>query len=254
MTLLLRVPAAAGALLTVMFATEPAAPQQPGGILKIHHRDSPPSLSILEEVTISTVLPMMGAFNKLVIYKQDEPQNSLQSIVPDLATEWSWSDDGTQLTLRLRKDVRWHDGRPFNSKDVQCTWDLLLDKSSDKLRINTRKFWYRNLEEVTVNGDYEVTFHLKRPQPAFLALLASGYSPIYPCHVSPREMRQHPIGTGPFKLAEFKPNEYIKVERNPDYWKKGRPYLDAIEYPFILNRSTAALAFIAGKLDLTFPL
>ena len=74
-----------------------------------------------------------------------------------------------------------------------------------------------------------MTFQLKRPQPAFLALLASGFTPIYPCHVPARDMRQHPIGTGPFKFVEFKPNEVIKVARNPDYWKKGRPYLDGIE-------------------------
>jgi peptide/nickel transport system substrate-binding protein len=66
-------------------------------------------------------------------------------------------------------------------------------------------------------------------------------------------MRQHPIGTGPFKFVEFKPNEYIKVARNPDYWKKARPYLDGIEYTVIPNRSTAILAFIAGKFDMTFP-
>ena len=66
-------------------------------------------------------------------------------------------------------------------------------------------------------------------------------------------MRQHPIGTGPFKFVEFKPNEYIKVVRNPDYWKKARPYLDGIEYTVIPNRSTAILSFIAGKFDMTFP-
>ena len=55
---------------------------------------------------------------------------------------------------------------------------------------------------------------MKRPQPAFIALLASGFSPVYPCHVSPRDMRQHPIGTGPFKFVEFKPNESIKLTRN----------------------------------------
>jgi peptide/nickel transport system substrate-binding protein len=71
--------------------------------------------------------------------------------------------------------------------------------------------------------------------------------------VPPREMRQHPIGTGPFKLIEFKPNESIKLVRNPDYWKKDRPYLDGIEYTIIPNRSTAMLAFIAGKVDVTFP-
>jgi ABC-type transport system substrate-binding protein len=69
---------------------------------------------------------------------------------------------------------------------------------------------------VTTRGDYEVTFHLKRPQTSFLALLASGWSPVYPCHVSPRDMRQHPIGTGPFKFVEFKPNQSIAVTRNPE--------------------------------------
>jgi peptide/nickel transport system substrate-binding protein len=66
-------------------------------------------------------------------------------------------------------------------------------------------------------------------------------------------MRQHPIGTGPFKFVEFKPNEDIKVARNPDYWKPERPYLDGIEYTIIKEPGTANLAFIAGKFDMTFP-
>jgi peptide/nickel transport system substrate-binding protein len=71
--------------------------------------------------------------------------------------------------------------------------------------------------------------------------------------VAPRDMRQHPIGTGPFKFVGFKPNEYIKVTRNPDYWKKERPYLDGIEYTIIRNLSTAVLALVSGKFDSTFP-
>src|ERR1700730_889921 len=113
--------------------------------------------------------------------------------------------------------------------------------------------WYRNFEEVVPNGDSEITFRLKRPQPSFIVLLASGFTPIYPCHVSPRDMRSHPIGTGPFKFVEFKPNEVIRVTRNPDYWKKGRPYLDGIEYTIIRNPSTGILAFVAGKVDITSP-
>jgi peptide/nickel transport system substrate-binding protein len=195
----------------------------------------------------------MGVFNNLIMFDQHVKQNSLESIVPDLATGWSWNEEGTVLTLPLRQGVKWHDGKPFAAKDVQCTWDLLLEKSSDKLRVNPLKSWYRNLEEVTTNGDYEVTFHLKRPQPAFLMLLANGFAPIYPCHVPAREMRAHPIGTGPFKFVEFKPNESIKVTRNADYWKKDRPYLDGIEFTIIRNMSTATLAFISGALDMTFP-
>src|SRR5260221_2022988 len=241
-------------LLLVLTAAGPAWAQKPGGVLKIQHWDSPASMSIHEEATYSVVVPIMGVMNNLVLYKQDVPQNSLQSIVPDLAESWSWSEDGAELTFKLRQGVKWHDGKPFTAKDVQCTWDLLLGKGEAKLRGNPRKSWYRNLDRVTANGDYEAIFHLKRPQPAFLALLASGYSPVYPCHVTPAQMRQHPIGTGPFKFVEFKPNEWIKITRNPDYWKEGRPYLDGIEWTIIKNVSTAVLAFVSGKFDLTLGL
>ena len=204
---------------------------------------------MLEEADAVPARATMGLFNNLVMFDQSAKQNNMQSIVPDLATGWSWSEDGAELTLPLRKGVKWHDGRPFTAKDVKCTWDLLTGKSSEKLRLNPRKSWYHNLAEVTTNGDHEVTFHLKRPQPAFVALLASGRSVVYPCHVSPAEMRQHPIGTGPFKFVEFKPNERITLARNPDYWKPGRPYLDGIEFTIIRDVSTAHLAFVAGKLD-----
>ena len=226
---------AASALLIAMSGGGTASAQKPGGILKMYTPDSPASMSPHEEATVFSQGPMMGVFNNLVMFDQQVEQNSLESIVPDLATGWSWNEDGTGLTLPLRQGVKWHDGKPFTAKDVQCTWDLLLEKSSDKLRVNPRKSSYRNLERVTTNGDYEVTFYLKRPQPAFLTLLAWGYSPVYPCHVPAREMREHPIGTGPFKFVEFKQNEYIKVTRNADYWKPGRPYLDGIEYTVIRN-------------------
>src|SRR4051794_11274883 len=226
-----------------------AGAQQTGGTLRIGHFDSPASMSMLEESTAAVNRPMMGIFNNLVIYRQDARQNSPDSIVPELATGWSWSEDGTELTLPLRKGVKWHDGKPFTAADVKCTFELVQGTAKEKLRINPRKTWFANLREVTSNGDYEVTFHLQRPQPALLAMLATGWTPIYPCHVSPAQMRLHPIGTGPFKFVEFKPNEVIKVARNPGYWKPGRPYLDTIEYPIIKDVSTRLLAFIAGKTD-----
>src|SRR5271155_3668725 len=244
---------AMAAPLLVAVAAEPALAQKPGGILKMYSPDSPASMSIHEEATFVAEGPMMGVFNNLLMFDQHVKQSSLSSIVPDLATGWSWNEDGTELTLPLREGISWHDGKRFTAKDVQCTFDMLTGKSSEKLRVNPRKSWWRNLEAVTTNGDYEVTFHLKRPQPAFLTALAGGYSPIYPCHVTPRDMRSHPVGTGPFKFVEFKPNERITVTRNPDYWKAGRPYLDGIEYTIIRNLSTATLAFVAGKFDMTFP-
>src|SRR5436309_4279730 len=243
---------AAGLLLVIATATSALAQKQ-GGILRVFHRDRPASMSIVEEGSISAIMPMMGVFNNLVLFDQHLPQNRVQSIVPDLATSWTANEEGTELTFTLREGVRWHDGKPFTAADVKCTYDLLSGKANEKLRLNFREAWFLNLDEVTTNGNSEVTFHLKRPQPAFISLLASGYSPIYPCHVSAREMRSRPVGTGPFKFVEYKPNQLIKLERNPEYWKPGRPYLDGIEYTIIPNRSTAILAFVAGKFDMTFP-
>jgi ABC-type transport system substrate-binding protein len=152
---------AVGALLMALSAPDAAFAQKSGGILRIPHGDSPASMSTHEEATRSTATPMMGVFNNLVLFDQHVPQNTLSSIVPDLAIAWSWDEDKTALTFQLRQDVRWHDGRPFSAKDVKCTWDLLTGKSSEKLRVNPRKSWYRNLEEVTVDSNNEVTFHLK---------------------------------------------------------------------------------------------
>ena len=245
--------AALAATLIVLFSAGALA-QKPGGTLKVYQIDSPASLSIHEEATISAVIPAMGLFNNLVLYDQQVPQNRLDSIVPELATEWAWDESRTELTFRLRPGVKWHDGKPLTANDVKCTWDLLTGHAAENLRLNPRKAWYHNLREVTVVSEREVTFHLHRPQPSFLALLASGLSPVYPCHISPAEMRQHPIGTGPFKFVAFRPNEGVTIARNPEYWKKDRPYLERVEYTVVKNPATAQLAFVAGTFDLTFPL
>jgi peptide/nickel transport system substrate-binding protein len=230
----------------------PALAQKQGGTLRIYHRDNAPSGSIHEEATISTVQPFMGVFNNLVVYDQSKPTNSAETIVPDLAESWSWDATKTKLTFKLRQGVKWHDGKPFTAKDVQCTWNRLTGKDPDEFRKNPRAVWWQNLKEVTVNGDYEATFVLNRPQPAFLAMFASGYTPVYPCHVSTKDMRTNPVGTGPFKFVEWKRNETMKFVRNPDYWNKGLPHLDAIEWRVIPNRSTRILAFVAGEFDMTF--
>jgi len=230
-----------------------ALAQKTGGILRFYSPDSPASMSIHEEATVYAEAPMMGVFNNLIMFDQQVKQDSLDSVVPDLASSWSWSADGTALTFKLREGVRFHDGKPFSARDVQCTFDWLTDKGPDKFRVNPRRSNFLNLDSVTAEGDNQVTFHLKRPQPAFPMLLATGFAPIYPCHVPPAQMRRQPVGTGPFKFLEFKPNEYIRLTRNSDYWKPNRPYLDGIEYTIIRNQATATLAFVSGKVDMTFP-
>src|SRR6266581_4815643 len=145
------------AMLPGMATGGAATAQKPGGILKLYAWDSPPSMSILDGPNPTGQRLMMAVFNNLVMFDQHVAQNSVNSIVPDLATGWSWNEDGTELTLPLRQGVRWHDGKPFTARDVQCTWDLLLEKSTDRLRGNPIKAWYRNLDRVTTNGDFEVT-------------------------------------------------------------------------------------------------
>src|SRR5262245_26141348 len=88
---------AIGILLVTISIAAPALAQKQGGILRLSHFDSPASMSILEEATRATVQPMMGVFNNLVLYDQHIAQSSLETVVPDLATSWSWSEDGKEL-------------------------------------------------------------------------------------------------------------------------------------------------------------
>ena len=243
---------AATAIFAATLAATPALAEKQGGTLRIYHRDNLPSASIHEEATISTVQPFMAIFNNLVLYDQTKKLNSAETIVPDLAESWAWDATGTKLTFKLRQGVKWHDGKPFTAKDVQCTWNKLTGKDADDFRKIPRAIWWQNVKEVAVNGDHEATFVLGRPQPSLLNMLASGYTPIYPCHVTSQGMRTNPVGTGPFKFVEFKRGDSVKFVRNPDYWKKGRPYLDAIDWKVIESRSTRILAFTAGEFDMTF--
>src|SRR5690242_20674435 len=146
---------------------EATSAQKRGGVLRIYQYDSPASMSIHEEAFNSAQNPMMAVFNNLVMFDQHVAQNRIDTIVPDLATKWSWSEDMTELTFQLRQGVNWHDGQPFTAADVKCTWDLILGKGQDKLRTNPRKSWYHNLDSISTK-DNTVTFHLKRPQPAFI--------------------------------------------------------------------------------------
>jgi peptide/nickel transport system substrate-binding protein len=245
--------AAVSSLLLTFLTAGPALSQTPGGTLRAYHVGNSPSGSLHEESSIATLAPYMSVFNNLVVFDPTAKFTRAETVIPDLASEWSWSADNRKLTFKLRDGVKWHDGKPFTSADVKCTWDTLSGKRDAGWRKNPRKAWWWNIEEITTNGDHEVTFALKQPQPSFIQLLAAGYSPVYSCHVSARDMRAKPIGTGPFKIAEIKPNDSMKLVKNPDYWKKGLPYLDAIEWKVIPNRSTRMLAFIAGEFDLTFP-
>src|SRR5262245_65847408 len=117
----LRIFAISGWLMLALAVANPALAQKQGGTLRVYHRDSPASMSIHEEGSVSVLMPMMGVFNNLVLYDQNVAQNSDASIVPELATSWSWNADHTAITFKLRDGVKWHDGKPFTSDDVKCT-------------------------------------------------------------------------------------------------------------------------------------
>jgi peptide/nickel transport system substrate-binding protein len=136
---------AAAILASLTVANAQAAEPKHGGILKIYHRETPPSLSIHEEATFSVNAPAMALFNNLVIYDQHKPQNSMGTIVAELATSWAWSADNLKLTFKLREGVKWHDGQPFTAKDVNCTFDLLQGKGQDKFRKIPRKDLFSNI-------------------------------------------------------------------------------------------------------------
>src|SRR5258708_4751254 len=182
-------------------------------------------------------------------------QESLDTIIPELAEKWSWQEGGKSLAFSLRKDVKWHDGQPFTSKDVKFTFDTVREAADApaKLRINPRKEWYANVDAVEAPDPYTVVFRLKRPQPSLVAMLASGYSPVIPAHVPIAEHRARCIGTGPFKFKEWKRGQSVELVRNPDYFVKGRPYLDGVRYTVIVERGTRVAALQANQIDIPYP-
>ena len=241
------------ALLIVYPANSAQAPKA-GGILNATLIEAPPSFSIHDETTISAVWPLMSCYNNLMLFDPLKKQESLETVIPELAEKWAWQDGGKSLALSLRKDVKWHDGQPFSSKDVKHTFDTIREVGgiTIQLRVNPRKLWYENVESIDATAPDSVVFRLKRPQPSLLIMLASGYSPIYPAHVPVSELRSKCVGTGPFKLKEYRQGELIEMVKNPDYFVKGRPYLDGLRYTIIKERGTRYSALQTGRQDIPF--
>jgi peptide/nickel transport system substrate-binding protein len=241
-----------------VLATRPAESQTPksGGSLNVMLReDLSQGFAIHETSTISTVFPASPCFNNLVYFDPLKRQESVDTIIGELAEKWSWQDNYRNLVFLLRKDVKWHDGKPFTSKDVKYTFDMVREApdAQAKLRINPRKDWYANIEAIETPDAHTAVFRLKRPQPSLIMMLASGYSPVYASHVPPATYRTSCVGTGPFKVKEWRLGEYLEYAKNPDYFVKGRPYLDGLKYIVIKERGTRTAALQAGQLDVAMP-
>jgi len=234
-------------LIATPLNAQTATPKR-GGTLRMSVNTVPASASIHEEMSYATAQPFMPVFNNLVMFDQHKRINAPDSIVPDLGVDWSWSEGNTKLTFKLARNVVWHDGKPFRPSDVKYTWDTLRRLTNNGWRRTPRRQHFFNLDEVSVLGDDAVSFKLRRPQPSFMTLLATGFTPVYPEHVDGAAMRRNPVGTGPFRVTAFDSNR-IALVRNEHYWKSGRPYLDGIDWTIIQNAGTLGLAFVAGKLD-----
>ncbi len=246
---------AASVVVTGAAPTTAQAPKHGGTIKVMLREDLPQGFAVHETSTYSTSFPSLPCFSNLVFFDPAKPTESVDTIVGDLAEKWSWQDNYRNLVFFLRKDVKWHDGKPFSSKDVKFTFDMLREApdAPAKLRINPRKDWYANVEAVEAPDSHTVVFRLKRPQPSLLLMLASGYTPIYAAHVPPAQYRTTCVGTGPFKLKEWRKGEFVEYVKNPDYFVKDRPYLDGIRFVVIVERGTRTAALQAGQLDAACP-
>ncbi len=168
--------------------------------------------------------------------------------IPSLAESWTISDDGKTVTFKLRHGVTWHDGKPFTSADVQFS---LLEV--------VKKYHPRgpgNLGPVTAietPDAHTAIFRLEHAYPPMMMGLSSAEAPIVPKHIyEGTDFRNNPannkpVGTGPFKFGNWNRGTAITLERNPNYWREGRPYLDRIIFRFINDAATRAAAMENGE-------
>lgn len=193
------------------------------------------------------------AFNGLVARNPDDPEGL--EVVPDLAREWEVSDDGETYTFHLREDVTFHDGEPFTSSDVLATFDKIMDPPENVG--SARAGLFDSVEAINAPDDYTVVFELGFADGAFMELLSMPWNVIYPEHILEEQGMdimvdpgiEHRIGTGPFQYTDFDVNSSLRLERNPDYFKEGKPCLDAIEFRVFRENVGRVTAVIGGELD-----
>ncbi|MBI4083202.1 MAG: ABC transporter substrate-binding protein [Candidatus Lambdaproteobacteria bacterium] len=231
--------------LMLLFPPEGMA-QKYGGVLRSILRQNPPNLSIHETTATNVTASMTPVYGNLVWFDPYIPKEGPETIRPELAERWQWSNGQKDLVFTLRQGVTWHDGKPFTSKDIKSTFDVVRGAVKGGLKLNPRKRWYANITGIETNGDFEVTFRLARPQPSMLTMLAAGNSPVYPAHLDWAVLRTKALGTGPFKLKSFLPDRQIELEKNPGFYLKGRPYLDGARF-IIIKSAAAEIGTLIGR-------
>jgi len=222
---------ALGAAPGAMAAEQPRA----GGILTFAVAETPPSFDGHRETTFAMLHPTAPHYSTLLRFDPDE----YPKIEGDVAEGWTVSKDGLTYTFKLRKGIRFHDGSPLTARDVKVTYDKIIFPPEGVA--SARKASYAAVAEVVAPDEGTVVFRLKWPSASFLASLASPWNFIYKADLlakDPKWYEQNIMGTGPFKYVEYVPGSHWVATRNPDYFVKGRPYLDGYRAVFI--RDTAA--------------
>jgi peptide/nickel transport system substrate-binding protein len=237
---------AAAAVAALLFATaSEISAQTPttGGALTVGFTADTKTLDPTFSVQFSERQVLYLVFNTLVKYGPDF------AIKPELAESWQVLKDGKQLVFKLRQGVRFHDGTPFDASAVKWNIEHRLDKA---VASPQRQLLEPIIDSIEVIDPATVAFNLKQPSPGLLGLL--GERPGF--MISPaaaqkhgKELGSNPVGTGPFVFKEWVRGSHIAVEKNPNYWEKGKPYLDRVTFRDISDAVVGAQRLITGELD-----
>ena len=234
-------------ILAALLAAPAGAQERPryGGELVFAVPSEPPSYDAHREETFGVIHPMAPHYNTLL--RPDPNDKTASRIVGDLAESWTISKDGRVYTLRLRRGVKFHDGSEMTSRDVKASYDKIIFPPAGIA--SDRKGEYVDVEVVQAPDPYTVVFRLKWPSGSFLMSLASPWNWIYKADILAKDMRwyeTHVMGTGPFVFVEHVKGSHWVGKKNPNYWDKGKPYLDGYRAIFIKD-SAAQVSAVRGE-------
>jgi len=216
-----------------------------GGELIFLVPSEPPSYDGHREGTFGTVHPLAPLYNTLLRIDPTDRTGTRPS--PDLAESWTISPDGLTYTFKLRSGVRFHDGSLLSSRDVKASYDKIVSPPAGV--VSARKGAYQAVEVIEAPDPLTVRFRLKWPEASFLVNLSSPFNWIYKADILAKDARWYEtnvMGTGPFKFVEHVKGSHWVAKKNPDYWDKGKPYLDGYRIVFI-SASAAQVAAIRGE-------
>jgi peptide/nickel transport system substrate-binding protein len=228
------------------FAAVAEEKPQYGGIMRVAIAGDPPSLDMHQETTFMVKIPMSNCYNTLVIFN---PHN-FPEIIGDLAKSWTSSEDGMTWTFKLHEGVKFHDGSEMTSADVKASWEKIVWPPEGT--ISTRKSYYEMVKTIEAPDPYTVVFRLHYPAASFLSMLAYPHNFIFAkkyLDQDPNWYKMNVMGTGPYKFKSWVRGSSLEVERNPDYFKKGFPYLDGIKYYMIKDLSARAKSVRTDRTD-----